>query len=445
MKQSLAIILAAGLGTRMKSSKPKVLHEIAGLSMLETLVNTLRNDTNFDKIVIVTGDDTPEITDTIKDFPIAIQKERLGTAHAVLAAKEHFKNFDGNIFVFFGDTPLITSKTIKKVQNIMEENQELAATFLGFIPQDTAKYGRFITNSDSLEAIVEHADATEEQRKINLCNSGVAAINGTNALTLLEQVSNNNSKGEYYLTDIVAIAKQSELKCSYAIGDEEEFLGINSKLELAKAEEIIQNQLRKQAMENGVTLIDPTTTFFSYDTKIGKDVVIEPNVFFGKGVTIGNNVRIKAFSHIEGATITGNSDIGPFARLRPGAEIQEAARIGNFVEVKKSTIEKGAKVNHLTYIGDARVGEDANIGAGTITCNYDGYNKSHTDIGKNAFIGSNSALVAPVKIGDGAIIGAGSTITSEVEKDTLSVTRAKNRNIKGWAAQFRRLNERKKK
>ncbi|MCP4394801.1 MAG: bifunctional UDP-N-acetylglucosamine diphosphorylase/glucosamine-1-phosphate N-acetyltransferase GlmU [Alphaproteobacteria bacterium] len=445
MKKSLAIILAAGLGTRMKSSKPKVMHEIAGRSMLANIIDTLENKVKFDEIVVVTGDDTPEIIEEASPHKTSIQKNRLGTAHAVLAAKEHIKNFDGNVFVFFGDTPLITAKTIKKMQDVMNSSSSPAAVFLGFIPKDTAKYGRFVTNKDELEAIVEHTDATDEQREITLCNSGVATIDGKHALNLLELVDNNNAKGEYYLTDIVAIAKNSGLKCSYAIGEEEEFLGINSRHELAEAEQIVQKNLRKQAMDNGATLLAPETTFFSYDTKIGKDVIIEPNVFFGKGVNVGNNVRIKAFSHIEGANIEGSSDIGPFARLRPGAEIRETARIGNFVEVKKATIEKGAKVNHLTYIGDARVGEKANIGAGTITCNYDGYNKSFTDIGAGSFIGSNSALVAPVKIGDGAIIGAGSTITHEVDKDALSVTRSKIRTIKGWATKFRRLNERNKK
>ncbi|MBL4906213.1 MAG: bifunctional UDP-N-acetylglucosamine diphosphorylase/glucosamine-1-phosphate N-acetyltransferase GlmU, partial [Sneathiella sp.] len=321
-----------------------------------------------------------------------------------------------------------------------------AVVVLGFEPDDPTGYGRLVTNeTGDLDAIVEELDATEEIRRIKLSNSGVMAISGAHIKDLVNAIDNKNSKDEYYLTDIVEIARNKGLTCKVVISEDTELLGVNNRVQLAQAETIAQNRWRQAAMISGVTLIDPQSVFFSHDTEIGRDVIIEPNVFFGHGVKIEDDVRIKANSHIEGAVIGAGSQIGPFARLRPGADIAADVKIGNFVEVKKSTLEKGAKVSHLSYIGDARVGADANIGAGTITCNYDGYDKFKTDIGAGAFIGSNTALVAPVKIGDGAIIGAGSTVTQNVEPGALLVERAEEIQKSGWATRFRKMKKRLKK
>jgi bifunctional UDP-N-acetylglucosamine pyrophosphorylase / glucosamine-1-phosphate N-acetyltransferase len=434
MPNSAAIILAAGLGTRMKSTLPKVMHPLAGRPMVNHVIANLQN-AGISQLVCVVGPDMPDLENAVAPHKTAIQADRLGTGHAVLAAKDVMAGFNGSVLIAFGDTPLISEHTFKKM---LEAGQSGDVVVLGFRPADPAAYGRLVVDADgTLSAIVEYKDATEDQRAINLCNSGVMCINGAKLFGLLDRIKNDNAAGEYYLTDIVVLAREDGLECRVVEGDEEELLGVNSRVELARAEAIVQNQLRHQAMINGATLLDPSTTYFSFDTQLGKDVMVEPNVFFGPRVTVGDNAHIKAFSHLEDATVGNEVIMGPYARLRPGTDLKDKVKVGNFVEIKKALIEEGAKVNHLTYIGDARVGPNANIGAGTITCNYDGYFKYHTDIGADAFIGSNTALVAPVKVGDGANIGAGSVISKDVDGGDLGLTRSAQKNFKGWATKFR--------
>lgn len=438
MTDVASVILAAGMGSRMKSSKPKVMHEIAGRPMVSHLLDTVSQVTETSStVVLAPGMDT--VAEEVAPARVAIQKEALGTGHAVASALDDLKGFSGTVLVLYGDTPLISEETLKEMVAVREQD-DCAVVVLGFEPDDALEYGRLVLKEDgSLSAIVEFADADEAVRAVKLCNSGVMAINGGLLADLINSIDNNNAKGEYYLTDIVEIANKAGHLCKVVIGDENELLGVNNREQLSQAEKVVQSQLRLKALENGATLIDPESVFLSFDTKIGRDVVIEPNVFIAPGVTIEDNVRIKASSHLEGTYISEGSQIGPFARLRPGAEISKNVKIGNFVEVKKSVLDEGAKVSHLSYIGDASVGAEANIGAGTITCNYDGYDKFKTEIGKGAFIGSNTALVAPVSVGDGAIVGAGSTLTRNVEKDALAVERAEEVQKTGWAERFRKL------
>jgi bifunctional UDP-N-acetylglucosamine pyrophosphorylase / glucosamine-1-phosphate N-acetyltransferase len=439
------VILAAGAGTRMKSKKPKVMHEIGGRPMVSHLLGTV-NALDPEKSVVVIAPGMDNVAAEVAPAETAIQQTAEGTGHAVAAALPSLNSFNGDVLVLYGDTPLITEDTLGRMIEKRRSVSDCAVVVLGFEPDDAAEYGRLVTNDDgALEAIVEFAEADAATRNIGLCNSGVMAISSDHIFDLIAAVDSKNAKGEYYLTDIVEIARSKGLTCGVVIGDEAELLGVNNRVQLAEAETIAQKSWRLKAMTAGATLIDPDSVFFSHDTELGQDVVIEPNVFFGPNVKIGNNVRIKSNSHIEGARVGDNSQIGPFARLRPGAELAEDVKIGNFVEVKKSSLEQGAKVSHLSYIGDARVGAEANIGAGTITCNYDGYDKFKTDIGKGAFIGSNTALVAPVTIGDGAIIGAGSTVTKSVDADALMVERAEDTNKPGWAARFRQMKLRLKK
>lgn len=434
MSNSAAIVLAAGLGTRMKSNMPKVMHQLAGRPMVNHVIANLQ-DAGIDEITVVIGPDMPGLEKAVAPHNTAVQVDRLGTGHAVSMAKEALNGFEGNILIAFGDTPLISPDTFKRMLSGPEKGDVVV---LGFRPADPAVYGRLIVDENgTLQEIVEFKDATEEQRKIDLCNSGVMCVAGSKLFDLLECVTNDNTAGEYYLTDIVALARQDGLVCSVVEGDEDELLGVNSRVELAKAEQLVQDQLRHQAMINGATLMDPVSTHFSFDTVLGKDVIVEPNVFFGPAVKVEDFVTIKAFSHLEDCLVGRGVVMGPYARLRPGADLKDGVKVGNFVEIKKALIEEGAKVNHLSYIGDARVGPGANIGAGTITCNYDGYFKYHTDIGAEAFIGSNTALVAPVRIGDGANIGAGSTISKDVESGDLSLTRAPQKNFVNWATRFR--------
>ncbi|ARJ67292.1 UDP-N-acetylglucosamine diphosphorylase/glucosamine-1-phosphate N-acetyltransferase [Magnetospirillum sp. ME-1] len=430
------IVLAAGQGTRMKSSLPKVMHPLAGRPMVSHLLDTV-SGLAPDRMVVVVGPDMDVVSRTVAPHPTVIQTDRLGTGHAVLQAKAALGPFDGDVLVLYGDTPLITRATLERMLAERRGPRDPAVVVLGFKPDDPGHYGRLVVGAEGLKAIVEYRDATPDQRENPLCNSGVMCIDGNRLWSLIERVDNKNSKGEYYLTDIVALARADGATCSHVEGDPAELLGVNSRSELAVAESLVQARLREAAMEGGATLIDPATVWLSWDTKIGRDVTIWPHVVFGPGVTVGDNVEIKGFCHFEGCTVEDGVAAGPFARLRPGAEIGENAHIGNFVEVKKATIEKGAKVNHLTYIGDARVGAGANVGAGTITCNYDGFNKSFTDIGAGAFIGSNTSLVAPVKIGDGAVVGAGSVITKEVTEGALAVARGSQMELKGWADRFR--------
>ena len=437
-RKSAAIVLAAGLGTRMKSGLPKVLHPVAGRAMVLHLLARLA-EISVDRTIVVTGRNSTAVADAVVPIPTCIQDPPMGTAHAVLAARDEIAGFDGDVLILFGDTPLLTAATMKMMLDARRAEDNPAVVVLGFRPDDSGGYGRLVTGADgTLEAIVEHRDATPEQREIPVCNAGIMAVDGKHLLSLLDAVGNDNAKDEYYLTDIVAIARGRRLSCAVAeIDDPLEVMGVNSRAELAIAEAAMQRRLRALAMADGATLTDPDTVYFSHDTRLGKDVTVGPNVVFLPGVTVGDNVEIRAFSHLEGAEIADGAIVGPFARLRPGARIGADAHIGNFVEIKAALVETGAKINHLSYVGDARVGAGANVGAGTITCNYDGFFKSHTDIGAGAFIGSNTALVAPVTVGDRAIVGAGSVITSDIPADALAVERNEQTQKDGWAASFR--------
>jgi len=434
-----AVVLAAGLGTRMKSELPKVMHPVCGRPMLRHVLD-LMAEVGVSRRVVVSGPDTPAVADLAEacGARVAVQVERLGTAHAVLAAQDALSDHDGDILVAFGDTPMITAATVRRALDARRSAADPAVVVLGFNAADPGSYGRLVLDADgALQAIVEAKDATEAQLALALCNSGVMLLDGRVAWDLLSSVGNSNAKGEYYLTDVVALARAAGRACAVVEGAEEEFLGANTRADLAALEAIAQTRLRAHWLAEGVSMVDPTTVYFSMDTRLGRDVTIAPFVVFGPGVTVGDGVEIKGFCHFEAATVAEGAILGPYARLRPGAEIGEGAHIGNFVEIKKSRVEDGAKVNHLTYIGDARIGAKANIGAGTITCNYDGFNKSFTDIGVGAFIGSNTSLVAPVKVGDGAIVGAGSVVTHAVPDDALAVTRAPQKSVAGWAARFR--------
>lgn len=436
-KHVAALILAAGEGTRMCSAQPKVLHSLAGRSLVGHVL-AVAGSVSPERTVVVIGPGMDAVAKAVSPHPTATQSERLGTAHAVMQAREAFEGFEGTILVLYGDTPLVTPETLARLVEARHGADDPAVVVLGFEARDPTGYGRLLqTDDECLEAIVEHKDATEAQRAVCLCNSGVMALDGSVAFDFLEKIGSDNAKGEFYLTDIVDIARAHGRVCRAIVGDESEFLGINSRSELARAEAIVQDCLRTRAMAQGATLVAPETVFFSWDTVLGRDVVVSPFVTFGPGVTIGDNVHIKGFCHLEKCKVEAGAQIGPYARLRPDAHIGRDAHVGNFVEIKNAEVETGAKVNHLTYIGDARIGARSNIGAGTITCNYDGFKKHHTHIGQDAFIGSNTALVAPVVIGDGAIVGAGSTITTAVAPGALSLTRAPQKTIDGWAAKFR--------
>ena len=438
------IVLAAGLGTRMKSKTSKVLHPLAGRPMINHLMETV-NGLDPDVVAVVVGGFMDDVSEAVSPFPTVVQSKRLGTAHAVLAARDYFSDFDGDVLVLYGDTPLITMETLKAVIDARSSSLDPAVVVLGFTPDDPGNYGRLLIGENgNLDAIVEAEDATNEQLQTELCNSGVMAIDGKVICNLLERVSADNSKGEYYLTDIIQLAVNDGRVCIAIEGEENELIGVNSRFELAEAEAILQDRLRLQAMENGVSFIDPTTVFLCHDTQLENDVLIGPNLFFGPGVKVGQGVVINAFCHIEGAEILPKARIGPFARLRQGTKLSESAKIGNFVEVKNSLVDSNSKISHLSYVGDAQIGEEVNIGAGTITCNYDGYRKSQTIIGKGAFVGSNTALVAPVNIGAGAVIGAGSTITRDVNADSLSLSRAPQKTVNDWAKKDRKQKTRDK-
>lgn len=444
-QKTAAVILAAGMGTRMKSDLAKVLHPVAGRPMLRALLDTVEGLAP-ERVVVVVGPDMEAVARVAAPHATVIQEQRLGTGHAVACAKAALEGFKGDVLVLYGDTPLITRQTLDRMLAARRTTPTPAVVVLGFRPQGANEYGRLLTDpaSGDLLAIIEHRDATPEQRAIGLCNSGVMAVDGARLFGLIDRLGVGNAKGEYYLTDIVALARNDGARCVFVDGDADELIGVNSRQDLARVEVIAQERLRDAAMDAGVTLIDPSTVHFHADTRIGRDVVIHPYVVFGPGVSVADGVVIKSFCHLEEASVSRGAILGPYARLRPGAVIGEEAHIGNFVEIKKATVEKGAKVNHLTYVGDGRIGAGANIGAGTIFCNYDGFDKAFTDIGAGAFIGSNSALVAPVKVGDGAIIGAGSVIVKDVAKDSLAVTRGPHREIPGWAATYRARKKKKK-
>ncbi|MEA1014627.1 bifunctional UDP-N-acetylglucosamine diphosphorylase/glucosamine-1-phosphate N-acetyltransferase GlmU [Sphingosinicella sp. LY1275] len=438
-REFAAVILAAGKGTRMKSDVHKVLHPIAGRAMLDHLLGVLETLGPTRKIVVVgSGREQVEGLVAARGGEVVVQEEQLGTAHAVGQAEQALAGFEGDVVILFGDTPLIEAETMARMLDRLNAPDGPAIVVVGFRPEDPLAYGRIIADGDgAIAKMVEYKDATPEERAVNLCNSGMMAVRAEDLFGLLAKVGNDNAAGEYYLPDVVMLAAAAGRKSVVIEAEPWEMSGVNSRAELALVEAEWQRRRRLQAMADGVTLVAPDTVWFAHDTLIGRDCVIEPNVVFGPGVRIADGVCIRAFSHIEGATIATGAEIGPYARLRPGADIGEKAKVGNFVEVKKSRLGKGAKANHLTYLGDADVGEGANIGAGTITCNYDGFFKYPTRIGAGAFIGSNSALVAPVTIGDHAMVGAGSVVTRDVEAGALAVARGEQQARPGWAARFK--------
>lgn len=437
-RSCLSIILAAGEGTRMKSAKSKVLHEIAGLPMVAHVAAAAKQ-VGGGAVALVVGHGADEVRKAAAGFDpgpeIFVQEQRLGTGHAVLSARDAIARGHDDILVMFGDTPLIEAAPLRAARQKLADGA--AVVVVGFRPPDPAGYGRLIEKDGKLVAIREEKDASEAEKKIGFCNGGLMAIAGKHALALLDQVGNSNAKGEYYLTDIVEIAAKAGLDVAATEASAESVLGINTRAELAEAEAIWQRRRRREAMLSGVTLVAPETVHFSYDTEIGQDTLIEPNVWFGPGVKIAGGVTIHAFSHLEGASVASGAEVGPFARLRPGADLHKKAKVGNFVEVKKASIGEGAKVSHLTYIGDAVIGAEANIGAGTITVNYDGYGKHLTEVGQGAFIGSNSSLIAPVKVGDRANVAAGSVITEDVDADALAFGRARQKNLPGKGKELR--------
>lgn len=437
-RTALAVILAAGEGTRMKSALPKVLHPVAGLPMVAHVVRAAVA-AGVDAVAIVVGRGAEEVRNAAVPFaPGAetyLQTERLGTAHAVLAAHEAIARGYDDIVVLFGDTPLLSPKAINDARHALTLGPAIAV--MGFHTDHPDGYGRLIVDRGELVAIREHKDCSADERRITFCNGGVMAIKGKHALSLIGEVGNHNSKGEYYLTDIVQMARDRYLPVVATEASSENVLGINTRVELAEAEALWQAKARREMMLSGVTLVDPSSVFLSWDTRIGAETTIEPHVFFGRGVTVGEGASIHAFSHLEKCTVGAGAEIGPYARLRPDADIGEGAKVGNFVEIKKARLGPGAKVNHLTYIGDAEIGAKANIGAGTITCNYDGYNKHRTVIGEGAFVGSNSALVAPVTIGKNAYVGSGSVITDDIADDALGIGRARQVNKEGLAKRLR--------
>ena len=436
-----AIILAAGQGTRMKSDLHKVLHPIAGRPMLLHLIDSVDRAGATRRIVVVgKGREQIEAAVAGLDVTTVLQAEQLGTAHAALQARDALAGFDGVAIVCFGDTPFLSAETIAAMAARLSAADQPRVAVLGFRPPDAKAYGRILADADgAITKMVEYKDANAAERAVDLCNSGVTAVRAADLFALLDRVGNDNAAGEYYLPDVVMLALADGDRAVVVETDADEVIGINSRAELAYAEERWQAARRIRMMDAGASLIAPETVWFAWDTKVGRDVTIEPNVFFGPGVSIGDGATIHAFSHIEGATVGVGAEVGPFARLRPGAVMGEKSKVGNFVEMKKAVLGKGAKANHLTYLGDAEVGAGANIGAGTITCNYDGFFKYKTQIGAGAFIGSNSALVAPVSIGAGAMVGAGSVITADVEGDALAVSRAKQEERPGRAKRFREV------
>jgi len=431
-----AVILAAGKGTRMKSDLPKVLHMIAGRPMIRHLLATVEALTPA-RIVVVTGREGEAVAQAVAPHATALQDPPLGTGHAVMAALPALEGFNrGTVLTLAGGDPFVSEATLRAM--LAKREAGAAVVVVGFRPADPARYGRLVTDAaGGLDRIVEFADASPEERAINLCNGGYMAIDAALLKGMLGDLGNGNAKGEYYLTDIIAASRARGQSCAVVECPEAEVMGIDTRMDLAAAEKIAQQALRRRAMENGATLTDPDSVHLCWDTKLGRDVTIGPFCVFGPGVTVADKVDIRAFSHLEGATVESGAIVGPYARLRPGAVIGPDAHVGNFVEVKNASLGKGAKANHLTYLGDASIGAGSNIGAGTITCNYDGFAKHRTEIGAGVFIGSNSALVAPVSVGDGAMVAAGSTITKDVPADALSVARGKQTDIAGAAKRFR--------
>jgi bifunctional UDP-N-acetylglucosamine pyrophosphorylase / glucosamine-1-phosphate N-acetyltransferase len=433
------VILAAGQGTRMRSDTHKVLHPIAGRPLLLHLLDTV-DALGAEKIVVVLGKGREQVEAAIAGHgaEIAVQEEQNGTGHAVQQAADALAGYEGPVVILYGDTPFVRAETLNRMLDRLQAADAPGVVVLASSPADPLNYGRIVLgNGDRIAKMVEYKDATEAERAIRLCNSGMMAVGAPDLFRWLGKVGNDNAAGEYYLPDVVAVGAAEGRAAVMIEGDHYEAAGVNSRAELAHLELEWQRRRCEQALVEGATLIDPESVWFSFDTRLGRDVTVEPHVVFGPGVEVADGTVIHAFSHIEGATIGPKASIGPFARIRPGTRLGAGTKVGNFVELKKAEIGEGAKVNHLSYVGDASVGANANIGAGTITCNYDGFRKYGTVIGAGAFIGSNTALVAPVSVGDGAIVGAGSVITRDVEADSLALERSEQKGIAGWARRFR--------
>ncbi len=441
----LIVVLAAGQGTRMQSAMPKVLHKIGGRSMLAHVLSVAR-DLGAQSVAVVVGPDMEavqaETLELIPEAHVCVQPERKGTADAVLAAGEALKTHKGDVLVLYADTPLLTAPTLKRVLDCLDDGAGVAV--LGFEARDPSGYGRLLLDGPWLKGIREEKDASADEQQLTLCNSGVMAFRLDDLPGVLKRIGNSNAKGEFYLTDAIDVAGRDGVGAAAVICAEDEVMGVNAREQLAAAEAVFQHRARLAAMRDGATLIAPETVWFSWDTKVGRDVVIEPNVFLGPGVVIEDAAEIKANTYVERSRIGPGARVGPFARLRPGADVGAGARVGNFVELKNVRLREGAKANHLSYLGDGEVGAGANIGAGTIFCNYDGFLKHRTEIGDNVFVGSNTSLVAPVKIGEGAYIGSGSVITKNVAADALALSRAEQAERPGWAAKFRTMMSRRK-
>jgi len=438
MATTLAVILAAGEGTRMKSALPKVLHRIAGRSLLGHALSGVR-EAGLDGAAVVIGPNHDKVAEearaVLPGAEVFVQSERRGTAHAVLQAREAIGRGHAAVVVLFGDTPLVRPETVRRLADAVLKGADVGA--MCFRAKDPTGYGRILMEDGEVVAIREQKDATEAERRITLCSGGLLSFKGLHALRILDAIDCNNAQNEFYLTAAVEVARRMGLRAVPVEVSEEEAFGVNDRTQLAAAEAVVQSRLRRAAMLSGVTLQAPGTVYLSFDTVLGRDVVVEPHVCFGTGVTVAEGAVIHAFSHLEGTSVGAGATVGPFARLRPGAKLGAEVKVGNFVEIKGATVEAGAKISHLSYIGDARIGAGANIGAGTITCNYDGFRKFKTDIGAGAFIGSNSSLVAPVTIGDGAFVGSGSVITKDVPADALAVARGHQIGRDGWATAFR--------
>ncbi len=441
--RAAAIVLAAGKGTRMKSSHPKVMHRIAGRTLIGHVLDNLA-PLDLARVVAVVAPGMDDVTQEVAPHGVAFQTEQRGTGHAVGCARSALADFTGDILVVYGDTPFVSTATLRRMFERRHASDDPAIVVLGMRPVDPSGYGRLVLGADGmLDRIVEHKDATDAERAIGLANSGVMVIDGSVVWSLIDRLDNKNAKGEFYLTDIVALARRDGRRCAVVEAPAEELLGVNSRSELAAAEALFQTRRRMAVMENGATLIDPASVFFAADTRVGRDVVIGPNVQFGPGVEIADNVEIRAFCHIEGARIESGAIVGPFARIRPRTTIGAGAHVGNFIELKATEFGAGAKANHVSYLGDSTIGAKANIGAGTIVCNYDGVNKSRTTIGAGSFIGSDSVIVSPVTVGDGAYVAAGSVITRDVPPDALAVARGQQVDKPGWASRFRARSKKK--
>ncbi len=437
-RSCLTIVLAAGEGSRMKSALPKVLHKIAGRSMLSHVL-AAAVAAGGDAVAVVVGPEREDVAARARlDAPgsdVFVQTHRLGTAHAVLAAREAIARGFDDVLVVFADTPLLRAESLLALRAALADGASVAA--MGFVAGDPAGYGRLLLSGGSLEAIREQKDASPAELTVTACNAGIMALDGRRALELLDSIGCDNAQKEFYLTDAVKAARDRGLGCVAVMAPEEDAMGVNDRVQLAAAEAVMQRRLREVAMRAGATMVAPETVFLCWDTRIGRDVLIEPHVVFGPGVCLADDSVVHAFSHLEGARVGARASVGPFARLRPGANLGENAKVGNFVEIKASDLGPGAKVSHLSYIGDASVGADANIGAGTITCNYDGFGKFRTNVGAGAFVGSNTSLVAPVSVGAGAYVGSGSVITQDVPADALAVARGRQADKPGWATAFR--------